>query len=221
MLVATVPNGPVLRPRSWGRWPMSAAGRPPGSMSDMRDSRQRDRDALKHSATSIKYEGEPVWVSHGARWTEDHRWTLQSSRSSPGSVLFSELPDRQREDLAGRLRRRRYARGEAVFIKGDEGNSLYIIESGRVHIKLTAEDGREVVLNSLGPGEISGDLSLFDGEPRSADAVAVEGSHLVLLERRDFLRFLSDYPSAAVTLLAVFSRRLRHGTRTSRSAYSG
>jgi CRP/FNR family transcriptional regulator, cyclic AMP receptor protein len=123
--------------------------------------------------------------------------------------LFSELPDRQRDDLAGRFRRRRYARGEAVFIKGDEGNSLYIIESGRVHIKLTSEDGREVVLNSLGPGDFFGDLALFDGEPRSADAVAVEGSHLVLLERRDFLRFLSDYPSAAVTLLAVLSRRLR------------
>ena len=128
----------------------------------------------------------------------------------PGwSALFSELPDRQRDDLAGRLRRRRYARGEAVFIKGDEGNSLYIIESGRVHIKLTSEDGRESVLNSLGPGDFFGDLALFDGEPRSADAVAVEESHLVLLERRDFLRFLSDHPSAAVALLAVLSRRLR------------
>jgi CRP/FNR family transcriptional regulator, cyclic AMP receptor protein len=124
-------------------------------------------------------------------------------------MLFSELPDRQRDDLAGRFRRRRYARGEAVFIKGDEGNSLYIIESGRVHIKLTSEDGREVVLNSLGPGYCFGDLALFDGEPRSADAVAVEESHLFLLERRDFLQFLSDYPSAAVTLLAVLSRRLR------------
>jgi CRP/FNR family cyclic AMP-dependent transcriptional regulator len=132
----------------------------------------------------------------------------------PGwGMLFSDLPDRQRDDLAGRLRRRRYARGEAVFIKGDEGNSLYIIESGRVHIKLTSEDGREVVLNSLGPGEFFGDLALFDGEPRSADAVAVEGSHLVLLERRDFLQFLSDFPSAAVTLLAVLSRRLRRPWR--------
>jgi CRP/FNR family cyclic AMP-dependent transcriptional regulator len=136
----------------------------------------------------------------------------------PGwAVLFSELPDRQRDDLAGRLRRHRYAPGEAVFIKGDEGNSLYIIESGRVHIKLTAEDGREVVLNSLGPGDFFGDLALLDGEPRSADAVAVEGSHLVLLERRDFLRFLSDYPSAAVTLLAVLSRRLRRPWRGDRT----
>ena len=123
--------------------------------------------------------------------------------------LFSGLPDIQRDDLAGRLSRRRYASGEAVFIKGDEGNSLYIIESGHVHIKLTSEDGREVVLNSPGPGTYFGDLSLFDGEPRSADAVAVEESHLVVLERRDFLRFLSDYPGAAVTLLAVLARQLR------------
>jgi CRP/FNR family transcriptional regulator, cyclic AMP receptor protein len=123
--------------------------------------------------------------------------------------LFSELSDGERDDLAGRFRRRRYAGGEIVFIKGDEGNSLYIVESGRVHIKLTAEDGREVVLNSIGPGEYFGDLSLFDGERRNADAVAAEESHLVLLERRDFLGFLGDYPSAAVTLLAVLSRRLR------------
>ena len=128
----------------------------------------------------------------------------------PGwSVLFSELPDRQRDDLAGRFCRRRYASGEAVFIKGDEGNSLYIIESGRVHIKLTSEDGRDFVLNSLGPGTYFGDLSLFDGEPRSADAVAVEESHLVVLERRDFLRFLSDNPGAAVALLAVLAGQLR------------
>jgi CRP-like cAMP-binding protein len=137
----------------------------------------------------------------------------------PGfAALFSELPDSQRDDLAGRFHGRRYARGESVFAKGDDGDSLYIIESGRVHIKLTSDDSRELVLNALGPGDFFGDLVLFDGERRSADAVAVEGSHLFLLERRDFLRFLSDYPSAAVTLLAVLSRRLRRNTPQPSSA---
>lgn len=127
--------------------------------------------------------------------------------------LFAELPASELAALAACLRRRRFARGEVVFLQGDPGTTLYVIESGRVKIVRTSPEGKEAQLNLLGPGDFFGDLALLDGEPRSADAVTVEPSQLLLLQRDDFLRFLEGHPSVAQKLLAVLSRRLRRNAQ--------
>jgi CRP-like cAMP-binding protein len=89
--------------------------------------------------------------------------------------LFHNLAARDVEQLAALLRGRRYARGEVIFLTGDAGVNLCIVESGRVKLTLTSPElGREVALDHLGPGDVFGDLALLDGEPRSADAIAVE-----------------------------------------------
>ena len=107
------------------------------------------------------------------------------------------------------LRSRKYARGEVIFLTGDPGINLCIIESGRVKLTLTSPDlGREVALDHLGPGDVFGELALLDGEPRSADAIAVEPTRLLLLGRDDFRAFLTSHPTAAIDLLADMSRRL-------------
>ena len=95
--------------------------------------------------------------------------------------LFAAFAAKELEPLAASLRRRRYARGEAIFLQGDPGTSLCLIETGRVKLGFTSPEGREVLLDLLGPGDVFGELALLDGEPRSADAVAVEPTQLLLL----------------------------------------
>jgi CRP/FNR family cyclic AMP-dependent transcriptional regulator len=130
-----------------------------------------------------------------------------------GIALFAGLAEEHLAALAAALRRRRYPRGATVFLTGDPGEQLYLIERGRVRIGLVAPDGREVVLAVLGPGEAFGDLALLDGEPRSADAAAQEDSLLLVLPRDAFLRHLEAHPGLAIALLAEMSRRLRRNAR--------
>ena len=132
--------------------------------------------------------------------------------------LFSELTDEERARLAALLRARRYARGEVIFLEGDEGTALCLIAEGRIRIQLTGADGREVVITVYGPGEIFGEMALLDGEPRSADAIAQEPSRVFWLQRDDFQAFLEDHPRAAMKMLAALSRRLRHTTRVVQDA---
>lgn len=127
--------------------------------------------------------------------------------------LFAELPAGEAEKLAALLRRRRYRAGEPVFREGDPGTALYVIQTGEVKILLGGSDGKEVVLALLGPGEFLGELALLDGEARSADAVATTVAELHVLPREDFLPFLRDVPSVAVSMLASLSRRLRRTDR--------
>ena len=127
--------------------------------------------------------------------------------------LFAHLPADALEDLAQRLRTRRYDKGAPVFYQGDPGMSLCIVKDGRVKLSLTSAEGREIIIDLVAPGEFFGELALLDGEPRSADAVATEPSELLLLDRDDFVRFLLDRPAAAVEMLAVLSRRLRRDTQ--------
>jgi CRP/FNR family transcriptional regulator, cyclic AMP receptor protein len=124
-------------------------------------------------------------------------------------VLFTALSTEERRGLAACLQRRQYVKRQIIFVKGDPGTSLYLIETGRVKIVLTSEEGKERVLSILGPHDFFGELALLDGEPRSADAVAQEACQLWLLQRADFLRYLETQPQVATKLLAVLSRRLR------------
>jgi CRP-like cAMP-binding protein len=127
--------------------------------------------------------------------------------------LFAELAPAELEALAACLRPRQYRRGGPIFFQGDPGTGFYIIQSGRVKIALTSPDGREVVLTLLGPNDFFGDLALLDGEPRSADALALDDCSLLLLTRDDFLKFLDTRPRVSRELLAVLSRRLRRNAQ--------
>jgi CRP/FNR family transcriptional regulator/CRP/FNR family cyclic AMP-dependent transcriptional regulator len=124
--------------------------------------------------------------------------------------LFAGLPEADRVVLASLVRRRRQRAGETIFMAGDPGDRLYLIESGTVKICLTSLDGREVTLALLGPGEFFGDLALLDGLPRSSDAVAVDVCEFLLLGRDDFLHFVASRPGVALHLLEVLSLRLRN-----------
>ena len=127
-------------------------------------------------------------------------------------LLFADLDETELEELATLLRRRRYARGEVIFREGDPGETLFIVEEGRVKLAIVSPEGNEVILDLLEPGDFFGELALLDREPRSADAVAIEASSLFSLQRPEFLRFLVERPRVAARLLVTMSHRLRRTT---------
>lgn len=97
-----------------------------------------------------------------------------------------------------------FADGRVVFIRGDAGDKAYIVESGRIDIR---EGGR--VIEAMEPGEIFGELALIDGEPRSASAVAVGPTRLLVIEREAFFAHLRDNPDFALAVMRLMARRLR------------
>ena len=127
--------------------------------------------------------------------------------------LFADLDAEALEEMGACLRSRRYARNQVIFAAGDPGTSLCIVAAGRVNMVVTSPDGKELIVNALGPGDFFGEMSLLDGEPRSTDAVASEPTQLMLLRREDFLRVLDARPSVARQLLAVLTRKLRQTTQ--------
>src|SRR5262249_12477765 len=100
--------------------------------------------------------------------------------------------------------------GQIIFVEGDPGTSLGIVENGRVDAVTSSPDGKELVFNIFGPGDIFGELALLTGEPRSADVVAREPSCVLLLPRDDFLAFLESHLRVAIKLLTIVSRKLQH-----------
>jgi CRP/FNR family transcriptional regulator, cyclic AMP receptor protein len=134
-------------------------------------------------------------------------------RAGPPSLaeitIFRGLREDEFAALWERLRRRRFRKGATVFLHGDPGDDLYVVEAGSVKICMTTPDGKEITLAILGPGEIFGELALMDGAPRSSNAVTMEDCQLLLLERSRFIAFVDEHPSVARSIIEVLSRRLR------------
>jgi CRP-like cAMP-binding protein len=113
------------------------------------------------------------------------------------------------EHLARVVARRRFEKGDTIFQKEDEGQSLFIVEDGAVRIYVPGLQGADLTLAILGPGDFFGDLSLLDGQPRSAGADAMQETRALILERTDFLDLIRSRPEAALAVMAVVSKRLR------------
>ncbi len=125
------------------------------------------------------------------------------------TTLFSELEGDLLADISARMVRRRYRKDSVVFVQGEYGTRCFVILSGSVKISAYAPDGREAVLAVLGPGDVFGELSLFDEAPRSADATAIEDAELLSLDDRALTEVVRANPELAMSLLRVLSRRLR------------
>ncbi|MCD6486004.1 MAG: Crp/Fnr family transcriptional regulator [Syntrophobacterales bacterium] len=123
--------------------------------------------------------------------------------------LFQSLSPYDSEHLAASLKRRSLKKGEALFRKGDEGTSLYIVKSGSVKIVLPSDMGDEVAPAILSEGDCFGEMALLDGMPRSADVVALEPSELLVLNQKDFMAFLKGNEAAIQPILSYLSIRLR------------
>lgn len=123
--------------------------------------------------------------------------------------LFEPLRQAERRRLAELLRRQTVRKGETLFRRGDEGTALYIITSGRIRITLPSSQDDEITVTVFSNGDFFGEMALLDGMPRSADAVALEETHLYVLNRSDFITFLINNESAVKSILYALSMRLR------------
>jgi CRP-like cAMP-binding protein len=123
--------------------------------------------------------------------------------------LFRTLEDSDLEALAAATRLMSLKPGQPLFHKGDEGTALYIVRSGTIKIVLPSRIGDEIIVSILSDGEFFGEMSLLDGEPRSADAIAIDSSKVIVLRRNDFLVFLESNRNAIESILAMLSKRLR------------
>ncbi len=123
--------------------------------------------------------------------------------------LFAALDDTAAGDLLQSMTHTRMERGDVLFREGDQGDRLYVITEGKIKLGRSSADGRENLLAILGPGEMFGELSLFDPGPRTATATAVAETQLVGLGHDQLQAFLTAHPHVAATLLAALARRLR------------
>jgi len=122
--------------------------------------------------------------------------------------LFESLIPADLDALSRRLEQAEYADGDVIFRQGDQGSSLFIIEDGAVEISY-GEGRARITLATLFTGQYFGELSLFDGSPRSATATAARSSRLMRLDREDLVDFINKNPSAALRIIAEMSERLR------------
>jgi CRP/FNR family transcriptional regulator, cyclic AMP receptor protein len=123
--------------------------------------------------------------------------------------LFQGVAQEAAEALAGSLSYGDYSRGEAVFTEGEQGDTLFIVLSGKVKIGRRAADGRENMLSVMGPSDMFGELSLFDPGPRTATATVVTEARLASLAHSSLRPWIKDRPEIAEQLLRVLARRLR------------
>lgn len=123
--------------------------------------------------------------------------------------LLAALPPEDCKIVAQNFIRRVFRRGESIFRQGEPGGHLYLVESGRVKITSVSPDGREVLVAIIGPGEIFGELSLFDPGIRSADARTMEETTLHALNHDIFRHYIEHHPKVAWELLRILATRLR------------
>ncbi|HEX5533897.1 MAG TPA: Crp/Fnr family transcriptional regulator [Actinomycetales bacterium] len=123
--------------------------------------------------------------------------------------LFAGLDDEAAASLLSRMERVDLSRGEVLFSEGDPGDRLYVITAGKVKLGRASGDGRENLLAVLGPGEMFGELSLFDPGPRTATATAVSDVQLVGLGNAELQTGLRSNPEVGKHLLQALAQRLR------------
>ncbi|MFA6341546.1 MAG: Crp/Fnr family transcriptional regulator [Fibrobacteraceae bacterium] len=131
-----------------------------------------------------------------------------------GVDLFSELKEEQLEQLATLVIANDFARDETIILEKDESTqALFLIASGEVKVFMTGVDGRETILALLERGDFFGEMSLIDGEPRSATVKAVTSAKLLIIRREHFLDLLKSTPELCMGLLVEMSKRLRKSNR--------
>ena len=132
--------------------------------------------------------------------------TLGALRSVP---LFASLDDQAATQLRNLLKSKSIPSNTRLFRQGDSGDSLYLIDSGRIRISIKDHDGHQLVLAELAEGDFFGEMALIDGKQRSADADVIEDSRLAVLGRPEFLSFVRNNPHVALEMLSAVTNRLR------------
>jgi|RhiMethySRZTD1v2_1073278.scaffolds.fasta_scaffold11184_3 CRP-like cAMP-binding protein len=185
---------------------------------------QEGRSAMNTSPTSSG--GQPVTARQaragGSARPHPPRDEIAAGRSDPsaqaplapidflrGHPAFRPLSANILEQIRSYVVRKRVPRGTMIFAKGDLGSGLMAVLEGSVRISVPTLNGHEIVLSQVSRGEVFGEMAVIDGQPRSANATAVENCELMVIDRRNFLPVMRSHPEVAIKLLELLSARLR------------
>jgi len=131
--------------------------------------------------------------------------------------LFAELKDEELSTIASHAINKTYPKNSVIINEGDNTNSLYVIQSGKVKAFLSNEDGKEVILTLLKTGDYFGELSLLDNAPRSASIMTMEPCKFSIISKEDFDRSMDMHPEIARTLVAELTSTVRRLTESVRN----
>lgn len=131
---------------------------------------------------------------------------LQILRKHP---LFGKLTPDLLTRLCNYATTRKVKRGAVVISRGDPGTCLFMVAAGTIRIGVQSVSGKDAVFNLIGAGGIFGEIALLDGQPRTADAIAVTNCELLVIERRDFISLVHSNPDTALQIIEVLCERLR------------
>jgi CRP-like cAMP-binding protein len=148
-------------------------------------------------------QGKRLHLDLGSQYQNPHLQVLR--RVS----IFSDLDDETLNGLLRQMTARQWRAGAIIVGQNEPGEALFIQVSGRSKVALFGENGREMTLSVIEPGGFFGEMSLFDGKPRSANVVAIDDSVLLVLDRAAFRAHLETNPRTATKLLSEMANRLR------------
>lgn len=123
--------------------------------------------------------------------------------------IFKDLSNKEIITMSEKMVSRSYDKGQMILLEEALGETFFVISNGSVKITRLSDDGREVILAMLGEGDFFGEMSLLDGEGRSANVVALDDAEVLTLSRNDFLDILQKFPMIAISLLEELASRLR------------
>ena len=127
--------------------------------------------------------------------------------------IFWDLNEDELGHIADKMVAKHFENGNYIFLEDSEGEQCFFVLEGSVKVTRLSKDGREVILAMLNEGDFFGEMSLLDGESRSANVIALEETKVLTLDRNDFIAVVNDYPQIAVQLLQELARRLRKSDR--------
>jgi len=123
--------------------------------------------------------------------------------------LFTALDEASTATLRASMTGVKLFRGQVLFKEGDEGDRLFVVVDGKLKLGTTSNDGRETLLSILAPGDMFGELSLFDPGPRTSTATAVVDSKLLALANDQVIGWIKEHPQVSLQLLGRLAQRLR------------
>ena len=141
--------------------------------------------------------------------SHDHDHSSNSHKACVSLVpIFNHLEDEQLDEIMKTTRSVTYKKNELIYHAGDESDSLYIINKGRVRIYRLSDSGKEQLVRMLNPGEFTGEMALFSESTHESYAEAIVDTKICMIKRSDLQEFLLKYPSIALKVIAEFSSRL-------------
>jgi CRP/FNR family transcriptional regulator, cyclic AMP receptor protein len=144
-----------------------------------------------------------------ARLLENAGLALNARTILERNSLFRGLSAASLDRIAALSSKRTFESESVLFMRGDPGDALFGVVSGRVRVSTQTPNGKEVILNVMKPGDVFGEIALLDGQPRTASATAVTSTQLIVIQRADFLNLLKREPQLAVHLIELLCGRVR------------